>query len=493
MPRDFALDPVCWHLKTLEMGFTSDKWYALLMKKLEVDVAIIGTGTAGMGAYRASLEHTDSIAVIEAFHYGTTCARVGCMPSKLLIAAAEAAYHAAHTEPFGVSLKGEILINGREVMQRVRSERDRFVGFVLESVESFNPNHRIRGYGRFLDPHTLQVDDHTQISAKSIVIATGSAPSYPAHLKHLGDALVVNDDVFDWEDLPESTAVIGPGVIGLELGQALHRLGVRTTVFGRGGRVGIVTDPELKAICRKVLSSEFDLQYCADLQSLKRVGEQVEIEFLDNEKKPRKESYAKVLVATGRTPNLDINLENSGLELGERGVPKFDSRTMQCSDSHIFIAGDVNNKLLILHEASDEGRIAGANAATYPSLKPGFRRAPLFVVFSDPQMAIAGSSYSELKDGSQDFITGAVSFENQGRSRVMRVNQGGLRVYFQAETSKLLGAEIFGPRAENLGHLLAWSCQQGLDIDELLAMPFYHPVIEEGLRAALRDAKSKLS
>jgi len=462
------------------------------MKQLNVDVAILGTGTAGMGAYRAALEYTDSIALIEAFHYGTTCARVGCMPSKLLISAAEAAYHAREMGPFGVVLEGKIKVDGRAVMQRVRSERDRFVGFVLESVESFDSKHRIRGFARFLDPHRLQVDDHTEVTAKSIVIATGSTPTYPDRFKHLGDALVVNDDVFDWEDLPDSVAVIGPGVIGLELGQALHRLGVRTTVFGRGGRVGIVTDPELKSLCRKVLSSEFDLQHCADLQSLRRAGTQVEIEFLDNQKKPRKETYSKVLVCTGRTPNLEIGLKNTGLELGERGVPVFNPATMQCGDSHIFIAGDVNNELLILHEASDEGRIAGKNAATFPEHQPGFRRTPLFVVFCDPQMAIAGSSYLQLKNTGQDFVTGSVSFEDQGRSRVMRVNQGGLRVYFDPKTSRLLGSEIFGPRAENLGHLLAWACQQNLNIDELLDMPFYHPVIEEGLRTALRDAKGKM-
>ncbi len=173
-------------------------------------------------------------------------------------------------------------------------------------------------------------------------------------------------------------------------------------------------------------------------------------------------------------------------------MPVFNPATMQCGDSHIFIAGDVNNELLILHEASDEGRIAGKNAATFPEHQPGFRRTPLFVVFCDPQMAIAGSSYLQLKNTGQDFVTGSVSFEDQGRSRVMRVNQGGLRVYFDPKTSRLLGSEIFGPRAENLGHLLAWACQQNLNIDELLDMPFYHPVIEEGLRTALRDAKGKM-
>ena len=151
------------------------------MKTQHVDVAIIGSGTAGMGAYRAALEHTDSIAMIESGPYGTTCARVGCMPSKLLISAADAAHHARHTDQFGVGVKG-VKVDGKAVLDRVRRERDRFVGFVIESVEGFKPEHRIRGYARFKDDHTLIIDDHTELKAKRIVIATGSRPKHEAYL-----------------------------------------------------------------------------------------------------------------------------------------------------------------------------------------------------------------------------------------------------------------------------------------------------------------------
>ena len=106
------------------------------MTPINVDVAIIGAGTAGLGAYRAARAHTKSILLIEGGVNGTTCARVGCMPSKLLIAAADAAHHARHADPFGVRVQG-VSIDGAAVMARVQRERDRFVGFVLESVESF--------------------------------------------------------------------------------------------------------------------------------------------------------------------------------------------------------------------------------------------------------------------------------------------------------------------------------------------------------------------
>ena len=125
------------------------------MQKVNVDVAIIGSGTAGMGAYRAAIKSTDSVLLIEAGDYGTTCARVGCMPSKLLIAAADAAHHARHTELFGVHA-GPVTVDGKAVMQRIQRERDRFVAFVLESVESFDATHKIRGIARFKDINDLK-------------------------------------------------------------------------------------------------------------------------------------------------------------------------------------------------------------------------------------------------------------------------------------------------------------------------------------------------
>ena len=205
------------------------------MKKIQADVVVLGGGTAGMGAFRNARLHTDNVYLIENNVFGTTCARVGCMPSKLLIAAAEARHHALHTDPFGVHLdKDSVTVNGEEVMHRVKSERDRFVGFVVSDVEEWPADKRIMGTAKFVDEHTVQIDDHTQITAKSFVIATGSRPVIFPQWEVLGDRLIVNDDVFSWDTLPKSVAVFGPGVIGLELGQALHRLGVKVEIFWRG-------------------------------------------------------------------------------------------------------------------------------------------------------------------------------------------------------------------------------------------------------------------
>jgi dihydrolipoamide dehydrogenase len=464
------------------------------MKKLQVDVAVIGTGTAGMSAYRAAVAQGARTVVIESGPYGTTCARVGCMPSKLLIAAADAAHMLDVAPGFGVH-PGEKRIDGRAVMERVRNERDRFVGFVLESVESFPIEDRIRGHARFTGPHTLRVDDHTEIEATRFVIATGSTPVILPQLQDVGSGIVTSDDVFYWDDLPKSVAVIGTGVIGLELGQALTRLGVKVSLFARGGSVAQLSDPEVLGAARRTLAQELDLRFQSEVVRAEQQGEQVLLTTRDALGKETSEHYQYVLLATGRAPNVgNLGLEATGIELQENGIPTFDSRTMQCGTSHIFIAGDANNELPLLAEAADHGKIAGENAGRYPDVRPGLRRTMLGIAFTEPNIATLGKSYKMLCEGGRPkFAIGQVSFENQGRSRVMLQNKGMLRVYAEYGSCRFLGAEMIGPRGEHIAHLLAWAAQAHLTVPQMLDMPFYHPVIEEGVRTALRDLAANLA
>lgn len=468
------------------------------MKTTQVDVAIIGAGTAGLAAYRAALAAGASATIIEGGTLGTTCARLGCMPSKLFIAAADAA-HAVGTAPsFGVHLNGTIHIDGREVMDRVRRERDRFVSFVLHEVERIPEANRICGHAIFVDNHTLEVGGHTRVTAKSIIIATGSRAVYADSFKQLCDRLIISDDVFDWNNLPQAVAVIGPGIIGLELGQALHRLGVRVAVLGRGGRVGPISDPDILAYAVTAFKQEFTLEPNAHIVDVRREGDRVAIQRTTVDDLQQTEYFDYVLAATGRAPNVQgIGLESTTLKLDSKGVPTFDTTTTQTVStdgaSSIFIAGDAGNFIPLLHEARDEGHIAGENAARFAlgkPVKPGLRRAPIAVVFTDPQIGIVGGGFRAMRPGS--FVTGQASFEDQGRARILQRNKGLMNLYADPASGRFLGAEIFAPAAEHLAHLLAWALQNRMTVTQMIEMPFYHPVIEEGLRTALHDLEAKL-
>ncbi len=464
------------------------------MDKREADVAIIGVGTAGMVAYQRVRKVTDKVVLIEADQYGTTCARVGCMPSKLLIAAADNAHQMQLGDLFGTSAGG-ITVDGKRVMERVRVERDRFVGSVIRSVEKFPEEHRLMGHARFVGPNRLVVGNEVEVHAQRIIIATGSRPNIPGFLKEAKDRLVVNDDIFEWQDLPESVVVFGPGVLGLELGQALSRLGVRVRMFGVGGAVGPIQDDAIREYALKTFSEEFPLDPDADVKKIERVDGGVAITFGDGSGGEKTETFDYLLAATGRRPNVDgLDVQNADIELDEKGSPLFDPYTLRCGDSPIFIAGDANNSLPLLHEAADEGRIAGDNAASYPDVRTGLRRTPLAVVFTDPQIATVGLTINQVDERCQGcFAVGEVSFEDQGRSRVIGKNRGLLRVYGEHGSGLFMGAEMFGPAAEHIAHLLAWSAQKRMTVSEMLEMPFYHPVIEEGLRTALKDLNRNLS
>ncbi|MGL4767816.1 MAG: dihydrolipoyl dehydrogenase [Formosimonas sp.] len=462
------------------------------------DVAIIGAGTAGLAAYRQAIAQGASALLIEGGPYGTTCARVGCMPSKLLIAAAEA-HHALQRLPaFGIDLHGSISVEGERVMRRVREERDRFVGFVLEGVDAIPAAHKIRGYAQFIDPHHLSVALESggtiTIQAKSIVLATGSTPVIPDVLKPAGERVLVNDDVFAWQTLPRSVLVVGAGVIGLELGQALSYLGVAVTLLGRGNRIGHLSDPVVRESALSIMKNQLDYQANAQLQSVTHTAHGVEVSFIDDAGVVQQRVYDYILSTAGRRINLErLNLNVLNMAYQANGAPVFDRHSMQIGDSHLFIAGDVNADVPLLHEAVDEGAIAGANAARWAQqrpIEPAERRSPLAVIFSEPNIATVGQMYQNL-DLKRSAV-GSVDFTGQGRSRVMQVNQGILRVYGDLDTGRFLGAEMIGPRTEHIAHLLAWAHQMQMTVAQMLSMPFYHPVIEEGLRTALRDLSAQM-
>lgn len=471
------------------------------MQTRHVDIAIIGAGTAGLSAYNAAKKYTDNLLIIEAGTHGTTCAKVGCMPSKLLIAAADHAHVGKAGDVFGVTYESPV-INGAAVMQRVRRERDRFVDSVVESVNEFPPENKLLGRAKFISQTELDVtqNDGTQVrvNAKRIIVATGSSPSIPEMLNAAGSRLLVSNDVFEWEDLPAAVAIFGPGVIGLELGQALSRLGVRVALFGINGDLAAIKDPQICQYADMEFNREFYLDLKATIENIQAEEDGVAIRYAHRHKGVITEQFDYVLATTGRRPNIDgLDLANADIELNNQGTPYYSRYTGQCGNSTIYIAGDVSNDVPLLHEAADEGRIAGSNAGRSlrnpDDIRAGVRRTPLSIVFTDPQIASVGQTIDAIrKSCPSSYAIGEVNFENQGRAQIINKNRGLLRIYAEQGTGLLLGAEMFGPAAEHIAHQLAWVIQLRLTVQQVLDLPFYHPVLEEGVRTALRDLNRKL-
>ncbi|MEZ5864146.1 MAG: dihydrolipoyl dehydrogenase [Geminicoccaceae bacterium] len=456
----------------------------------KVDVAVIGAGTAGLNARSEVVKCGGSVVLIEHGPYGTTCARVGCMPSKLLVAAAERARAVRGAPTFGVHAAGGLEIDGRAVMARVQRERDRFAGGMVRATEALPEEERLRGHARFVGPTSLEVEGE-RIEAGAVVIAAGSSPWLPPPFDDLAEHVLTSDTIFELADLPASLAVIGTGVIALELGQAMAQLGVAVAFFNPFDDLGPFSDPELMEAARSILGAELELHLEAEIREVQADNDGLHLHWRAADGTSHHRHFARVLVAAGRRPNLaGLGLAATGLTLDDQGRPPWNPETAQCGDLPIFMAGDVGGGTGLLHEAADEGRIAGANALLYPRVESHRRRTPLAIAFTDPQMAIVGRRFADLDP--EEVATGAISYADQGRARVMAEDRGLVRLYARRGCGTFLGAEMLGPRVEHMAHLLAWSCQQGLSVPRMLEMPFYHPVLEEGLRTALRALAKEL-
>lgn len=452
-----------------------------------VDVAIIGAGSAGLAARREVVKKTDNYVVIDNGILGTTCARVGCMPSKVLIQVAYDFDRRKKLAQEGIYGAEKLTINYEETMQHVRNLRDRFVRSVDSGMATWvTEKSLLREKATFIDNHILQVGSN-KIRAEKIIIAAGSSPTIPKIFEPFKDFLIDTNEFFELPTLPKRMAVIGLGVIGLELGQALHRLEIEVTLIGRRRVFAGLTDPELNEYVAKKFSEEMKISLDG-IDKVEKVKDGIQITSGD-----KKIIVDKVLVTTGRHTNLKgVGIENTSATFNESGGIVFDPHTFLVKGTqNIFVGGDATGLKNILHEASDEGRIVGHNAVN--PIKPFQTRTPLMIVFTDPNIAQVGKTYSELINEKVEFGIGKVSFEGQGRSIIKLKEIGLLHIYGEILSGKILGAEIFAPNGEHLAHLLSWVISMNMTVNQVLALPFYHPVVEEGLRTALRDLRDKVN
>lgn len=446
-----------------------------------LDVIILGAGSAGLAALREVRKRTDQWRIVNDGPWGTTCARVGCMPSKMLIEAANA-YHARRAlHTFGIEGADALRVDLPAVLRRVRALRDDFVAGTLAATDA--GERAISGHARLLDAQRVEVNGQVH-TARRIIIATGSRPIVPEDWLAFGDRILTTDTLFEQPTLGPRVAVIGLGPLGVEIAQALARLGVEVIAFATGESVAGLSDPAINDALLARLKDEF----------IVNVGDKAELREVAGGIQVTNGSTTvvvdQVVAAMGRRPNLEhLGLDTLGVALDDKGRPPIDPCTLQVGDLPVFIAGDADGDRPLLHEAADEGHIAGLNALA-PTPRGFARRTPLAITFSQPHAAVVGQRHADLPEG--QWVGGTVDFARQGRARVAQCNHGRLNVYAEHGSGRLLGAELCTPAGEHMAHLLALAVEQRLTVHDLLRMPFYHPVLEEGLRTALRDAASRL-
>ena len=449
----------------------------------KVDTIIIGAGSAGLSALREVRRTTDDFLLVNDGHWGTTCAENGCMPSKALIAAANTLHSRHSMHEIGLRGADALCADIPAVLAHVRNLRDSFVKGP-KAVPAKLGARAIAGRAKLTGPNSIVVDG-TEISARAIILAPGSRPIVPKPWLEFGDRILTTDTLFEQADLPPRIAVIGMGAIGVEMAQALARLGVTVAGFDAADGLAGIDDAAVLAAFQPLLERELALHLGAPAE-LTGQGGAISVKGAG----PAFVADA-ILAAIGRAPNIDnLGLDALGVPLDDKGIPAIDPTTLRIADLPVFLAGDANGCRAILHEAADEGHIAGRNAAPDAGTQTHCRRTAMSIVFASPQIARVGPPLSELENG--QFVTACADFSKQGRARILGQAEGVLRVHARVDDGKILAAEMCIPGAEHIAHLLALAIEQGLSVAQMLAMPFYHPVLEEGLRSALRQLQREL-
>ena len=451
------------------------------------DIAILGAGSAGLYALREVRRAGRSFVMIDPGPLGTTCARVGCMPSKVALhAGAEWTTRKAFAH-LGARGSEGLSIDLAVTWAHLRQQRDFFTNNAIGKARTGAGEHLIAGLARFMEPTLLEVETPSgvvYIRAKAVVIATGSRPVVPTWLAPVQDRTVTTDALFELPNLPTRVGILGLGAIGLEMGLALSRLGVHVVGADLAPHLGGISDPVLSERAYARFSREIDL-WLGVQTSLERTETGVRLRAGE-----REAEVDLLLAALGRRPNTDgLNLQAAGFPLDARGNPRFDPATMQIGDLPVFIAGDANADRPLMHEAADEGAIAGYNAAQ-DMPKRFARKVALGIAFSNPDIASVGTRFDALP--AEGVIVGTASGDKNGRARILGATDSLLRVYADARNGRLLGAAMVVTGGEHLAHLLAWAIQRGETASDLLQLPFYHPVIEEMLQSALHDIVSQL-
>ena len=445
------------------------------------DVLVIGAGTAGLKAYKAADRHGADVLIVEKGPGGSTCTRVGCMPSKLLIAAGRHAHVAHRPAADGISA-GQITIDGPALLAWMRTKRDEFVQSVLDDYHAIPDGRRIHGEARFTGPTTVQVGNLT-IEAGAIVVATGAHPTIPDGLAVAPHLLHTHETIFEIETLPAAMAVLGAGPLGIELAQAFARLGVAVTVLDTGRSIGGLNDPETIACARDALGSEVDLRLGVKVSAVPN-GDRALVRWHGDERGDDEGEVIVdlILVAAGRPPTLQgLGLDRAGVPLDDHDTPTFDEQTRRSGNTAVFVAGDAAGSWRpVLHEAARGGRIAGTVAAGGPAS----RRIPsLAIAFTEPNLVEVGIGFDDLPPGAR---IGHAAMKDNGRAVVDGAPEGLVRLYGDAE-GRLIGASIVALGGEHLGHLVALGIDRGISVADFADQPWYHPTVEEALQTAARD------
>ncbi|MCP3026814.1 NAD(P)/FAD-dependent oxidoreductase [Halobacillus sp. A5] len=409
--------------------------------RYDYQLAVIGGGAGGLTAAAGAASFGASTALIEReIKLGGDCLHFGCVPSKALITAASEAVdwsvHMNLSEDQYNSLFTKAMSRVKEAVEEVHSHdsKQRFIDMGVAVYE---------GSAKFLNNHTLQVGNDL-ITAKRIVIASGSSPSIPSIQGIEQVDYLTNETIFSLKERPYSIIVIGGGAVGVELAQALAHLGVKTTLLESSETILAKEDEEIADLVQKELAKKIIIITGTQVDHVESADEGVTVYF-NKKGSPATVQASHLLVAAGRKANID-NLELENAEIAtENGVVKVDSH-LRTSQKNIYAIGDCNGSMPFTHAAGMEGKIAVSNAVLGLTRKASYENVP-WVVYTTPELYHLGLTEQEAREKYGDqLLTFKTKLETSDRFMAER-NKTGLIKVLTTGRGKIVGAHAFGPAA----------------------------------------------
>lgn len=445
---------------------------------------IVGGGSAAFAAASKAVElGAARVTLINGgLPIGGTCVNTGCVPSKTLIRAAESLHRAQRTPFDGIEVNG-LISNFKAIIQEKRDlvEQLRQAKY-LDVVADLEQVRLVRGRARFVDSHTIEVNNET-ITGDRVLIATGTSPFIPPIPGLAESGYLTNESLFELDSLPESLIVLGGRYIALECAQMMARFGARVTVLQRSGRILPTETPDLTDALTEYLQSEgIVIVTGVSVQTVRRDCDQVTVEA-EVDGKPRMFTASHLLAATGRKANTtDMGLEVAGIKTEARGFIQVDA-TGQSSVRGVYAAGDVIGEPEFVYTAAYEGALAAENALTGAARERDYTALP-WVIFTDPQVAGVGFDDAQAVDAGFDAESATLPLTYVPRALAARDTRGFIKLIRDRKTDRLLGARILAPEGSELLMEIAMAIKFNITVSQLRDM--FHPYLTlgEGVKLA---------
>ncbi len=452
----------------------------------EKRLVILGAGPGGYVAAIKAAQLGAKVTIIEDTEVGGTCLNRGCIPTKALIASAEAIDKINRAEEYGIEIKGEINYNLSKIIER----KNKIVGIQVKGIRSLFKSWGIElleGRGKIKDANKVDValKDGSNKTAEgdNIIIATGSRPNKMAVFPFDGKNIITSDEALNITDIPKSILIVGAGVIGCEFAFIFKELGSEVTIVEMLSHAVATEDEEISEILERELKKrKIRLLLNTKIEKIVKNSEGNITAILTDGKEIKTE---RVLVSIGRALNTEnIGLEELGIKKGKKGEIEVNSR-METNVKAIYAIGDVVGGIMLAHVASTEGIVASENIMGH-SREIDYNIVPAGI-FTMPEIGSVGLREKQAKEMGLNIKIGRFQFRGLGKAHAMGEIAGIAKIIADAKTDKILGLHIIGAHAADLVHEGAVAIKLGAKAKDIAATIHAHPTLSEAIMEASED------